>query len=145
VTDRSGSVPSTPPPASLVRDADKVVTLFGQFDLHDAELRAVRLAVDEGNVPLLELDLDLPGAAALPGGAAVRGTDYRVVLRCVDVSGLSLADFGSENVVSAYAITPDGVDEDGRPMLHVMLTCAPGCDLDFRCREIAVARVTRVG
>jgi hypothetical protein len=29
-------------------------------------------------------------------------------------------------------------------VLHVAITCAPGCDLDLRCREVAVVDVARV-
>jgi hypothetical protein len=129
---------------TVVKDIERVVSVFGQFDLHEAELCAVRLALGRGNVPMLELDLTLPGGAALPSGSAVRGTDYRVTLRCTDVSELSLADFGSANVVSDYSIAPNGTDEDGRHTLRLALTCAPGCDLDFRCREVAVVEVTPV-
>jgi len=118
--------------------------VFGQFDLHEAELCAVRLSLGLGNVPELELDLRLPGGAALPSGTAARGTDYRVVLRCTDVSELSLADFGPENVVSEYSLAPAGDDEDGRPTVRVALTCAPGCDVDFRCRDVAVVDVAPV-
>ena len=134
----------TAPDASLVRGAERVVDLFGQFDLSEAELREVRLALGPGNMPELELELRLAGGAALPSGTAAPGTDYRVVLRCTDVSQLSLADFGSENVVSEYSIAPDGEDEDGRRTVHVALTCAPGCDVDFRCHDVTVTDVAPV-
>ncbi|AHG92374.1 hypothetical protein J421_4839 (plasmid) [Gemmatirosa kalamazoonensis] len=127
---------STPDP--FVRDAALVVALMGRFDLREADLCAVRLSLGRGNVPELELDLQLPGAGT------PNGRDHRVTLLCTDVSDLSLADFGSSNLVSSYALAADGVDEDGRPMVHVALTCAPGCDVDFRCREVAVARVAPV-
>ena len=138
----------TPPPTpveALVRDAARLVDVFGQFDLHEAELRGVRVTLGPGNVPELEIDLRLPGGAALPSGTAKRGSDYHVTLRAVDVSGLSLADFEPDNVVSEYAITPDGPDDDGQPTVHVALTCAPGCDVDFRCRELAVIDVAPAG
>ena len=125
-------------PDSLVRAAALVVALTGGFDLHEAELCAVRLSLGRGNVPELEIDLQLPG------GGPPNGRDHRITLRCTDVSELSLADFGSSNVVASYALTADGVDEDGQPMVHVALTCAPGCDVDFRCRDVAVARVAPV-
>ena len=128
----------------LVKDASRVIDLFGQFDLRHAELRGVRLAVGPGNVPELEVDLLIPAGAALPSGTATSGSDYRLTLRCADVSELSLADFGSENVVSDCAISDAGADEDGRPTVRVALTCAPGCDLDLRCREIVAAEVTPV-
>ena len=126
-------------PAALVRDAERVVALLGRFDLREAELCAVRLSLGRGNVPELELDLQIPGAAV------PNGRDHRVTLRCTDVAQLSLADFGPANVVASYALAAGGVDEDGRPMVHVALTCAPGCDVDFRCREVAVVRVAPVG
>jgi hypothetical protein len=126
---------------ALVRDVALVVDVFGQFDLHEAELRGVRLSLGVANVPELELDLRLPGGAALPSGTARRGADYRVTLRATDVSELSLADFEPDNVVSEYSISVAGPDEDGRPTVRVALTCAPGCDVDFRCRELVVAEV----
>lgn len=134
---------TTPSVEALVRDVALVVDVFGQFDLHEAELRGVRLTLGRGNVPELELDLQLPGGAALPSGTARRGSDYRVTLRALDVSEMSLADFEPENVVSEYTIAPAGPDEDGRATVRVSLTCAPGCDVDFRCREIAVVAVAQ--
>jgi len=128
----------------LVVGVERLLEAFGQFDLHEAELCGVRLTLGRGNVPQLELDLQLPGGAALPSGTAKRGSDYRVTLRALDVSELSLADFEPENVVSEYAIAPDLPDDDGRATLRVSLTCAPGCDIDFRCCELAVVEVAPV-
>lgn len=136
---------TTPGAETLVRDVALVVDVFGQFDLHEAELRGVRLTLGRGNVPELELDLQLPGGAALPSGTAKRGSEYRVTLRALDVSEMSLADFEAENVVSEYTIEPAGLDEDGRATVHVSLTCAPGCDVDFRCRELVVVGVAPAG
>lgn len=137
--------PSAPlPPVALVRHADAVVDLFGRFDLHDAELRAVRVALAPGNVPTLEADLYLPGELAAEGAPADRGAEYRVTLRCTDVAALSLADFEYRNVVTGWAVEPaEAADPDGRNV-HVTLTGAPGCDLDLRCAAVDVVAVEPV-
>jgi hypothetical protein len=131
-------VPEDTSHPTVVRDAARVVLLLGHFDLHEADVRAVRVSLADGNVPTLELDVDVPAAS-------VRETDQRVTLRCTDVSQLSLADFGGQNVVSAYRFAPDGVDDEGRDVVRVTITCAPGCDLDLRCRDVAVVAVKPVG
>jgi len=141
----SPAKPSLPAAESIVRGAERIVALFGRFDLHDADVRAMRLSLGEGNVPALEVDVDLAGASAQPPGKAEAGSDYRVTLRCTDVSQLSLADFGGQNVVSSYTFAPDGVDAAGAEVVHVAITCAPGCDLDLRCTEVAVVAVARLG
>ena len=60
------------------------------------------------------------------------------------MSQLSLADFGGQNVVAQYAFEHVGADDEGRPVLHVAITCAPGCDIDFRCRDALVVAVVRL-
>ena len=135
--------PSTAP--TLVRHADAVIDHFGRFDLHEAELRAVRVTLGPGNVPTLEADLYLAGLLAADGAPADRGALYRVTLRCTDVADLSLADFEHENVVTGWSFEPaeqeDAADER---TVHVTLTGAPGCDLDLRCATVEVASVDAV-
>ena len=137
--------PAPPPSAALVRHADAVIDLFGRFDLHDAELRAVRVTLAPGNVPTLEADLYLSGLLAVSGAPANRAVEYRVTLRCTDVADLSLADFEHENVVTGWAFEPAAVDDatDGRTV-HVSLSGAPGCDLDLRCATVEVVGVVAV-
>jgi hypothetical protein len=138
---------SAPAPLSslaLVRHTDAVVDLFGRFDLCDAELRAVRVGLAPGNVPTLEAELHLSGALAVAGAPADPEAEYRVILRCIDVAELSLADFEHQNVVTAWAVTPAAPhDPDGRNV-HLSLTGGPGCDLDLRCAAIDVVAVDRV-
>jgi len=129
----------------LVKNAEAVVALFGQLDFHDADLCGVRLSVARGNVPTLDLDLTLPGASALAGAAADAGRDYCITLRCIDVTALSLADFDGANRVASYEAAPSGADGDGHPTFRVAITCAPGCDLEFHCREIVMAAVAPLG
>ena len=129
----------------LVRNAEAAVGLFGQLDLIGAELCGARLSVARGNVPTMEIDFTVAGASALPHAAADRTRDYCITLRCIDVTALSLADFDGENLVASYELVPNGVDEDGRPALRVAITCAPGCDLEFHCREIMVSAVSSLG
>ncbi len=113
---------------SLVRGAEAVAASLGHFDLHDSALVAVRIATDAANVPGIEIEFELSAGAA----------DHHITLAATDVSDVSLADFGAANVVSEYTIAPDGVDGDGHALVRVAFTCAPGCDLDFRCRDLAV-------
>ena len=137
--------PAPSPSAALVRHADAVIDLFGRFDLHDAELRAVRVTLAPGNVPTLEADLYLSGLLAVDGAPANRGAEYRVTLRCSDVADLSLADFEHENVVTGWAFEPAALDAaaDGRTV-RVTLAGAPGCDLDLRCASVEVVGVEAV-
>jgi hypothetical protein len=109
----------------FVDDVARSIAALERLDLHGAELRGVRLALGSGNVPEMYLELLLAG-------------DRPLALRCRDVSTLSLADFDAENVVSSYTLVPNGLDEDGRRTLHLTLSCAPGCDVDLRCREVTV-------
>lgn len=129
----------------LIRNAEAVVALFGHIELLGAELCGARLSVARGNVPVLDLDLTLAGSSARPDAAADRTRDYCITLRCIDVTALSLADFDSANTIASYELVPHGVDEDGRPTHRVAITCAPGCDLEFHCREIMVTALSPLG
>ena len=131
-------------PTAVVANADAFVALFGHFDLHDAELRAVRAGIAPSGVAVLEMELLIPGELALPAAGADRTSEYRVTLRCTDVSDLTLADFLEQNVVAEYTFEPEHpAATDGRA-LHVAITCSPGCDLELRCRTIGVTSVDRV-
>lgn len=132
------------PTTSPLRDAEPVIAAFGFLDLHDAELRAVRLALGPGDVSLVEFELRLPGEYALPSGTADRGAEYRIIIRCTDVADLALADFEDHNVVAEWAIESVGAEPaDGRGV-HVTLTCAPGADVELRCRSAAVVEVAPI-
>lgn len=132
------------PSIALVAHADTLIALFGQFNLYDAELRGIRLAVGHGGVPTLEADFIIPGELALPTGRADRARDYRVTLRCTDVVDLALADFADQNVVVEYAFEPLGADAPDERAVHVSVTAAPGCDFDLRCRAVAVVAVDAI-
>jgi hypothetical protein len=94
---------------------------------------------------MLDLELWLPGELALATGTANRGAEYRITHRCNDVSDLTLADFLVQNVVAEYTFeTEHPAATDGRTV-HVAITCSPGCDLELRCRSIAVTRVEAIG
>ena len=135
-------MPSSPLPSlALVTGADAVTAVFGRFDLHDAELRALRLGHAPGAVPFLELDLQLPGELAVPPGTADRRLDYRVTLRFSDVADLSLADFEEQNVVAEYAFDVVQPAPDDDRAVAVTITSAPGADLELRCRAVAVRAV----
>ena len=133
-----------PPPLpsiALVRRADAVIDALGQFNLYDAELRAVRVTLAPGNVPTLEVDLYLPSAGASDDGARALAGEHRVTLRCTDVADLSLADFEHRNVVTGYAFERAESEDDDRRAVHVTLTGSPGCDLDLRCAAVEVVAV----
>jgi len=134
-----------PAPLATVANAAAVVAVFGQFDLHDAELRAVHAGLARDGTAVLDVELALPGELALASGAADRGAEYRVTLRCSDVTDLTLADFLEQNVVAEYAFEMEHpAATDGRTV-HVSITCSPGCDLELRCRTIAVTGVQAIG
>jgi hypothetical protein len=139
-------IKQTPPaPAAIVTNADAVVAIFGQFDLHDAELRSVHAGHAPNGTATLDAVFAVPGELALATGSANRGAEYRVTLRCSDVSDLTLADFLEQNVVAEYAFeTEDPAATDGRTV-HVVITCSPGCDLELRCRTIAVTGIEAIG
>ena len=132
------------PPAGLVQNAEAVRALFGQFNLYDAELCGVRLTVARGGLPVLEADLVIPGALALPAGVADRARDYRVTLRCSDVVDVSLADFSDHNLVAEYAFEALGDETPDERRVRVAITGAPGCDIELRCLTVAVASVVPV-
>ena len=123
-------VPPPLPSVALVRRADAVIDALGQFNLHDAELRAVRVTLAPGNVPTLEADFYLDA--------------HRITLRCTDVADLALADFEHQNVVTGYAFEPTTPDDPDGRHVHVTLTGAPGCDLDLRCAAVEVVAVVPV-
>lgn len=135
----------TPPaPLAVVANADALVALFGQLDLHDAELRAVKAELAPAGTAMLDVELLIPGELALAHGTADRAAEYRVTLRCSDVTDLTLADFLEQNVVAGYTFEiDDPAATDGRTV-HVAITCSPGCDLELRCRTIGVASVAKV-
>lgn len=131
-----------PPPLpefSLVESSEAVVSIFGQFNLYDAELRAVRLSATAG-VPALEADFYLLGEFAVRVDAAHRAAEYGITLRCTDIAGLGLADFDQQNVVGNYAFEAIDDAPDGRGV-RFAVTGAAGCDIELRCRSIAVVAV----
>lgn len=131
---------SLPLPAfDVIANSESVVAIFGQFNLYDAELRAVRLTSAAG-VPCLEADLYLPGELAARVEAGQRAAEYCITLRCSDIAGLGLADFDEQNVVGEYAFETMPDVPDGRN-LKVALTGSPGCDIELRCRSVAVISV----
>jgi hypothetical protein len=136
----------TPPaPAATVTNAAAVIAVFGRFDLHDAELRAVQVGHAPNGTAMLDVELWLPGELALASGTANRAAEYAIMLRCSDVTDLTLADFLEQNVVAEYTFeTEEPAATDGRTV-HVAITCSPGCDLELRCRTIAVTRVEAIG
>lgn len=131
-------------PTAVVANADAFVALFGHFDLHDAELRSVQATIAPAGVAMLDMQLLIPGELAHATGRADRGVEYRLTLRCTDVSDLTLADFLDQNVVADFTFEPDDpAATDGRS-IHVAITCSPGCDLELRCRTIAVVAVDAI-
>jgi hypothetical protein len=136
--------PSSLPVRVSVVNAEAVVAIFGRFDLHDADLRAVRLTIGADGSPMLEAEFVMPGEFALATGAADRGIDYRVTVRCTDVTDMALADFAEQNVVAEYAFEVTEADAGDTRTVRVVLTCSPGCDLELRCRSVAVTSVQAV-
>ena len=127
------------PEYGLVESSDAVVSIFGQFNLQNAELRAVRLTLTAG-VPSLEADFYLPGEFATRVDAAQRPAEYGITLRCTDIAGLGLADFDQQNVVGNYAFEAIDDAPDGRSV-RFSVTGSPGCDIELRCRSVAVVAV----
>ena len=142
--DSSSMIPSSVPLRVSVANTDAVVALFGQLDLHDADLRALRLTIGIDGVAMLEADFVLPGEFALATGSADRGSDYRITLRCTDVVDVALADFADQNVVAEFVCdAAEGDTSDGRAA-RLAITCSPGCDIELRCRTIAIVAVQAV-
>ena len=131
------SLPST----EVVENARAVVSVFGQFNLYDAELRAVRLTLDPGGEPALEAEFFLPGELAAGVAAPTRAAEYGITLRCTDIAGLGLADFDHQNVVGEYAFEAVAGAPEGRGV-RVSITGAAGCDIEVHCRSVAVVAVT---
>ena len=127
------------PVYDAIANSEAVIAIFGQFNLYDAELRAVRLTSVAG-VPCLEADLYLPGEAAVRVDASQRAAEYCITLRCSDIAGLGLADFDDQNVVGEYAFETMPDVPDGRS-LKVAFTGSPGCDIELRCRSVAIIGV----
>ena len=126
---------------SQLGGTDALTGVFGQVNLYDADLRAVRLAVAAGGVPAVEVDLHLPAEFAAGVPATERAAEYRVTLRCADAADVAVANFGRQNVVGDYAfsaVTPAPADG---PAVHVSLQGAVGCDLVLRCRTVSAAVV----
>ena len=132
------------PSAHLVENADAVVAALGEFDLHDGELRAVRLLLAPGDVPVLEADFHLRARGGDDDDPGEHAEEYRVTLRCTDIADLGLADFDHTNVVGSYAFEPLGADApDGREV-RVSVIGVLGCDLELRCASVAVVGVVPV-
>lgn len=130
---------SPPVPAfDAVLNSEAVVTIFGQFNLYDSELRAIRLTLVDG-MPCLEADFYLPGELAVRVEAVDRASAYCISLRCTDIAGLGLADFDEQNIVGEYAFETVADVSDGRGV-RVAVTSA-GCDIELRCRSVAVVAV----
>ena len=131
---------SPPLPAfDAISNSEAVIAIFGQFNLYDADLRAIRLTSVAG-MPCLEADFYLPGDAAVRVDASQRAAEYCITLRCNDIAGLGLADFDEQNLVGEYAFEPLADVPDGRN-LKVAVTGSPGCDIELRCRSVAVVSV----
>ena len=131
---------SPPLPAfDAVLNSEAVVTIFGQFNLYDSEMRAIRLTLVEG-APCLEADFYLPGEFAVRVEAAQRASEYCITLRCTDIAGIGLADFDQQNIVGEYAFETVTDMPDGRN-LKVAITGSAGCDMELRCRSVAVVAV----
>ena len=131
---------SPPLPAfDSVLNSEAVVAIFGQFNLYDAELRAVRLMAVEG-APCLEADFYLRGELAVRVDVGQRAAEYCITLRCSDIAGLGLADFDDQNIVGEYAFEAVADVPDGR-IVRVAITGSPGCDIELRCRSVAVVAV----
>jgi hypothetical protein len=131
---------SPPLPAfDAVLNSEAVVTIFGQFNLYNGELRAIRLMLAEG-MPCLEADFYVPGEFAVRIAAGQRAPEYGITLRCTDIAGLGLADFDHQNIVGEYAFEVVADAPDGRGV-RVAVTGSPGCDIELRCRSVAVVGV----
>ena len=126
------------PTFDAIANSEAVIAIFGQFNLYEADLRAVRLAV--AGVPSLEADFYLPGELAVRVDAGQRPAEYCITLRCSDIAGLGLADFDEQNIVGEYSFETMGDVPDGRT-LKVAFTGSPGCDIELRCRSVAIVSV----
>ena len=129
------------PSTQLVENTEAVLAVFEEMNLFDAELRAVHLATSPGGVPTLELELYLPAEYATRATAAA--AEYRITLRCTDISDLVLADFAGQNVVGDYAFDAAETEAAGRAV-RVYIGGTVGCDLDLLCRSVSVVSVSPV-
>jgi hypothetical protein len=141
-------MPSTPhPSATLLENAEALISVFREVNLYDAEIITVHLSLSPARAALIDVDLAMPGWWAGGVPATVRAPAYRATLRCSDIEDLVLGDFRYQNVVGDYGfevIAPRGPTDhpapDGRDV-RVWVTGGPGCSIDVRCRSVRVHAV----
>jgi hypothetical protein len=124
-----------PPEFALLGNAAAVLRVFETVNLYDADVRAVRVAL--AAAPSVEVDVHLPGSWAVAVPEADRAAEYRVTVRCLDVTAVHVDDLSAENVVGEYGFDEDP-DGEGR---RFWIRGVVGCDVDVRCAHIEVAAV----
>ncbi|MBC8119988.1 MAG: hypothetical protein H7X75_10480 [Burkholderiaceae bacterium] len=129
------------PDFTLVEHAAAVVAVFGQFNLYDAEIRALRFARGPDYEGSFEVDFHLPGEFASGVAESARACEYRITLRCDDVADLTLEGFGRQNVVGDYCFQQISPPSAGTRGVQVRIDGTVGGSIDLLCRGVRVLNV----
>ena len=131
-----------------IQNGEALVAIFGCWpSFHDAELLAVRLESDKSHYGALEADVhvfemtrevDERGCFVLKNHSLVR-------FRFRGLADVELDDFKSSNVLSSLEIDDIEVIDNQRCPYSVVFDAILGCELSFKCQEIAVLSVEAFG
>ena len=126
------------PSSEFLDNAAAMVAIFGQVNLYDADLRAVRLLL--AAVPMTEVDLYLPGAFALATGEEPHPSEYRITFACHGVTSVHAEEIHSQNIVGEYGFESAAITSARRLWIRGIV----GCNLEVHCTRIAIAEVAPV-
>lgn len=96
------------------------------------------MRIDLESSQSVEIDLYLPGAFAVAVPVERQAQEYCITVRCTGVSAVHAEDISRQNIVG-----DSGFDAGASAETRIFwIKGTVGCDLEIRCRRIAVAQVS---
>jgi hypothetical protein len=128
-------------PSVPIKNLDAFLSIVGQWNLYDVEIRGLRLEPGSGTGRILQADLYLHGDNLRKRTAGVPAIEHEFIFQFSDVQDIDLALGGDNIIIDDYEF---GLAEDAhseQPCIRVSVNSATGGNLLLTCREIAILSV----
>ena len=129
----------------LIENLGPYFEIFADWNLHDAELRNIRVEAPAGAAMALELEVWCDGGWRRPDLMDPRPRAYCVTLRFDGVRTLLLADFGAPRIMGALLLTALAPSGGNGPRRRAVYEPCVGGGFELECASIVVVSVVPVG